>query len=47
VQAALSADGATVLAHCRGHTELAFSGLIGRPDGIDQHARSQAQGFVQ
>ena len=47
VQAALAADGATVLADCRARTELAFSGLIGRSDGIDQHARSQAQGFIQ
>jgi hypothetical protein len=43
VQAGLSTDGATVLADCHAHTELAFAGLIGRPDGIDQHARSQAQ----
>ncbi|HEY0167014.1 MAG TPA: pilus assembly protein TadG-related protein [Jatrophihabitans sp.] len=47
VLAALSADGATVLADCRAHTELAFAGLIGHPDGIDQHARSQAQGIVR
>lgn len=47
VQAALSDDGSAVLADCRARTELAFAGLLGRPDGIDQHARSQAQGFVQ
>jgi hypothetical protein len=47
VQATLAADGSTVLADCRIRTELAFAGLIGRPDGIDQRARSQAQGFVQ
>lgn len=47
VQAALSADGGTVLADCRTRTELAFAGLIGHPDGIDQHAQSQAQGVVQ
>ncbi|MDQ1721179.1 MAG: hypothetical protein QOI26_913 [Pseudonocardiales bacterium] len=47
VQAALSADGSTVLADCRVHTELAFAGIIGHPGGIDQHARSQAQGLVQ
>ncbi|MEO7261765.1 MAG: pilus assembly protein TadG-related protein [Jatrophihabitantaceae bacterium] len=47
VQAALSADGGTVLADCRVHTHLAFAGLLGHPDGIEQHARSQAQGIVQ
>ena len=47
VQAAVSADGGTVLADCRSHTQLAFGGLLGHPDGIDQHARSQAQGVVQ
>ncbi|HEX8082565.1 MAG TPA: pilus assembly protein TadG-related protein [Jatrophihabitans sp.] len=47
VQATLAADGSTVLADCHAHTELAFAGLIGHPDGIDQRARSQAQGFVQ
>ncbi len=46
-QATLSTDGSTVLADCRVRTELAFAGLIGHPDGIDQHARSQAQGIVQ
>jgi hypothetical protein len=47
VQAVLSAGGDTVLADCRAHTELAFAGLLGHPDGIDQHARSQAQSLVQ
>ena len=47
VQAGLSADGSTVLAECRMRTRLAFAGLIGHPDGIEQHARSQAQGIVQ
>jgi len=47
VQAVLSADGGAVLADCRSHTQLAFAGLLGHPDGIDQHARSQAQGVVQ
>jgi uncharacterized membrane protein len=47
VQAELSADGSTVLTDCRITTRLAFTRLIGRPDGIDQHARSQAQGVVQ
>jgi hypothetical protein len=47
VQAGLSADGATVLTDCRIRTHLAFAGLIGHPDGIEQHARSQAQGVVQ
>jgi hypothetical protein len=47
VQAAVSADGSTVLADCRSHTQLAFAGIIGRSDGIDQHAQSQAQGVVQ
>ena len=37
----------TVLADCHSHTRPAFAGLIGRPDGIDQHARSQARGIVQ
>lgn len=47
VQATLSADGSTVLADCRARNELAFAGIIGRSDGIEQHARSQAQGLVQ
>jgi Putative Flp pilus-assembly TadE/G-like len=47
VQAGLSADGGTVLADCRIRTQLAFAGLIGHRDGIEQHARSQAQGVVQ
>lgn len=47
VQAAVTADGSTVLADCRVTTQLAFARLIGHPDGIDQHARSQAQGVVQ
>jgi hypothetical protein len=47
IEAALSADGGTVLADCHQHTRPAFSGLIGHPDGLDQHARSQAQGVVQ
>jgi uncharacterized membrane protein len=47
VQAGLTADGSTVLADCRTRTQLAFAGIIGRGDGIDQHARSQAQGIVQ
>ncbi|MDQ1738537.1 MAG: hypothetical protein QOE53_189 [Pseudonocardiales bacterium] len=47
VQAAVSADGSTVLADCRTHTQLAFAGILGRSDGIEQHARSQAQGIVQ
>ena len=47
VQAGLSADGGTVLADCQIRTQLAFAGLIGHRDGIEQHARSQAQGIVQ
>jgi len=47
VDAMLSADGSTVLADCHAHTKPAFAGLIGHPDGLDQHARSQAQGVVQ
>jgi uncharacterized membrane protein len=47
VQAALSADGSTVQADCRSHTHLAFAGIIGRRNGIEQHARSHAQGLVQ
>jgi hypothetical protein len=47
VRAGLSADGGTVLADCRERTRPAFAGLIGRGDGIEQHARSQAQGLVQ
>jgi hypothetical protein len=47
VQAGLSADGSTVLADCRISTQLAFAGLLGRPEGIEQHAQSQAQGVVQ
>lgn len=47
VQAVVAADGSTVLTDCRVTTRLAFARLIGHPDGIDQHARSQAQGIVQ
>lgn len=47
VQAGVSADGSTVLADCRTSTQLAFAGLLGRRNGIEQHARSQAQGVVQ
>lgn len=47
IEAALSADGSTVLADCQTHTRPAFAGIIGHPDGLDQHARSQAQGIVQ
>jgi uncharacterized membrane protein len=47
VQAGLSADGSTVATDCRVTTRLAFARLIGHPDGIEQHARSQAQGVVQ
>ena len=47
VQTGLSADGSTVLADCHISTQLAFAGIIGRSEGIDQHARSQAQGIVQ
>ena len=47
VQAGLSADGSTVLADCRSSTQLAFAVLFGRRDGIEQHARSEAQGVVQ
>jgi hypothetical protein len=47
VQTGLSADGSTVLADCRSSTQLAFAALFGRPDGIEQHARSEAQGVVQ
>ncbi len=47
VQAALSADGGTVLADCRSHTTPAFAGVIGHPGGIEQHASSEAQGIIQ
>jgi hypothetical protein len=47
VQAAVSADGSTVLADCRTRTQLAFAGIIGRGDGIDQQARSEARGLIQ
>ena len=47
VQAAVSADGSTVLVDCHIRTKLAFAGIIGRSGGIDQHARAQAQGIVQ
>ncbi|MBV9821983.1 MAG: hypothetical protein JO144_07020 [Actinobacteria bacterium] len=47
VEAALAADGSTVLADCRSHTRPAFAGLFGHPDGLDQHAESQATGIVR
>ncbi|MDQ1744524.1 MAG: hypothetical protein QOE23_2863 [Pseudonocardiales bacterium] len=47
VQAAVAPDGSTVLTDCRTSNQLAFARLTGRPDGIEQRARSQAQGVVQ
>jgi hypothetical protein len=39
--------GDTVLADCRVRTKLAFAAIIGRGDGIEQHAESQAQGHIR
>jgi uncharacterized membrane protein len=47
IQASLAADGRTVLADCRRHTGVAFGAVIGRGDGIEEHATASAQGILR
>ena len=47
IRASLAADGRTVLADCHRHDRLAFGAVIGRGDGIDQHATASAQGVLR
>jgi hypothetical protein len=47
VQATLSTDGTGVLADCTTRSKVAFGTLIGRGGGVDQYARSSAQGILQ
>lgn len=42
-RADLSADGRTVTVDCRRRTRLAFGSIIGRGDGVDEHASSTAR----
>jgi len=44
IRTSLAGDGRTVLADCHRRTRLAFGAVIGRGDGIDQHATASAQG---
>lgn len=38
--------GQTVTADCRRHTHLAFGAVIGRGDGVDQHATAHARSVL-
>jgi hypothetical protein len=46
IQASLSADGRTVLVDCRQQVKVAFGALIGRGNGITEHATASAQGVL-
>ncbi len=46
IRAEVAADGRTVTADCRRHTRLAFGSVIGRGDGIDQHATAHARSVL-
>ncbi|MFL6164224.1 MAG: pilus assembly protein TadG-related protein [Jatrophihabitantaceae bacterium] len=46
ISARLSPDGRTVLADCRRHTQLAFGAVIGRADGVEQHATAHARSVL-
>jgi Putative Flp pilus-assembly TadE/G-like len=46
IRAAVAADGRTVMADCRRHTRLAFGSVIGRGDGIEQHATAHARSVL-
>jgi uncharacterized membrane protein len=46
IRAAVAADGRTVTADCRRHTRLAFGAVIGKADGIDQHATAHARSVL-
>jgi Flp pilus assembly protein TadG len=46
IRAAVAADGRTVTADCRRHTRLAFGAVIGKGDGIDQHATAHARSVL-
>lgn len=46
IRASLSADGQAVLADCRQRTKLAFGALIGRGNGVEEHATASARGSL-
>jgi len=46
IRAGIAADGRTVTADCQRHTHLAFGAIIGRGDGIDQHATAHARSVL-
>lgn len=43
IQTTLSSDGRTVHADCRQHRKLAFGAVIGKGDGVDEHATASAR----
>jgi uncharacterized membrane protein len=46
IRAGVAADGHTVTADCRRHTRLAFGSVIGRGNGIEQHATAHARSVL-
>jgi len=46
VRAAVATDGRTVTADCRRHVRVAFGSVIGRGDGIDEHATAHARSVL-
>lgn len=46
IRAGIAADGRTVTADCQRHTRLAFGAVIGRGNGIDQHATAHARSVL-
>jgi Flp pilus assembly protein TadG len=46
IRAAVAPDGRTVTADCHRHTQLAFGSVIGKADGIDQHAVAHARSIL-
>jgi uncharacterized membrane protein len=43
IRTSLSADARTVHAECLRHTKLAFGSVIGKADGVDEHATASAR----
>jgi uncharacterized membrane protein len=46
IRATVALDGRTVTADCHRHTQLAFGTVIGKADGIDQHATAHARSIL-
>ena len=46
IRASVAPDGRTVTADCHRHTRLAFGAVIGKADGIDQHATAHARSIL-